>query len=82
MSDSITTQNIGLCDDGKEYFPPLEFIRRELKFTAIEGLKNYPSEETIQIIASLAAGADRSIKTAANKTLKVLVTGTFEETAK
>lgn len=79
MSDSITAQEVRLCDDGKEYFPPLEFIRRELKFTAIEGLKYYPSEETIRLIASLAAGADKSIKTAVNKTLKVLVTGTFKD---
>lgn len=81
-SDAITAQDVGLCDDGKEYFPPLEFIRRELKFTAIEGLKNYPSEETIQIIASLVAGADKSIKAAANKTLKALVSGAFEEATK
>lgn len=72
MSDSITAHDVGICDDGKVYFPPLKFIKRELKFTAIEGLKNYPSEETINVIASLAASEDNDIKTAAKRTLKVL----------
>ena len=73
MSDSITAKDVGICDDGKAFFPPLEFIKRELKFTAIEGLKNYPSEETINVIASLAASADNDIKAAAKRTLKALV---------
>ena len=73
MCDSITAQDVGICNDGKAYFPPLEFIKRELKFTAIEGLKNYPSEETINVIASLASSADNDIKTAAKKALKALV---------
>lgn len=71
-SDSITAQDVGICDDGKAYFPPLNFIKRELKFTAIEGLKNYPSEETINVIASLATSVDDDIKAAAKKTLKAL----------
>lgn len=73
MNDSITAQDIGICDDGKIYFPPLEFIKRELKFTAIEGLKNYPSAETIDVITSLTASMDNDIKTAAKRTLKVLL---------
>lgn len=59
INDWITAQDVGIRDDGQAYFPPLEFIKRELKFTAIEGLKNYPSAETIDVIASLAASADR-----------------------
>ena len=73
MSDSITAKDVGICDDGKAYFPPLEFIKRELKFTAIEGLKNYPSEETISVISSLEVSSDNDIKTAAKRTLKALV---------
>lgn len=72
MNDSITAQDVAISDDGKIYFPSLEFINRELKFTAIEGLKNYPSTETIDIISSLTNSADNDIKAAAKKTLKAL----------
>lgn len=72
MSDLITAADVGICDDGRVYFPPLEFIKRELTFTAIEGLKNYPSEEAINVIAPLASSADNDIKAAAKKALKAL----------
>lgn len=72
MSDSLTAQDVGICDDGKKYLPPLEFIKRELKFTAIEGLKNYPSAETSNVIALLSTDKDNDIRVAAKKTLKFL----------
>lgn len=72
MSDSITPQDVGICDDGKKYLPSPDFIKRELKFTAIEGLKNYPSAETNDVIALLSVSTDNDIRTAAKKTLKAL----------
>lgn len=71
-TDWITAEDVGICNDGKEYYPPLEFIRRELKFTAIEGLKYYPSQETTDVITSLLGSGDKDIEAAVKKILKYL----------
>lgn len=71
-NDWITAQAVGLRDDGQVYYPPLEHMKRELKFTAIERLKYYPSEETTDIITSFASSEDKDIKAVAKRTLKFL----------
>lgn len=70
--DSFSAQDVGIYDDKQQYFPPLEFMKRELTFTAIYGLKYYPSEEVKSVITSLAASADKDIESAAKRTLTVL----------
>ena len=65
-------QNIGIYDSEQPYFPPFEFIKRELLFTAIDGLKYYPSAEARDIIIPLANSADKDIQSAAKRTLKAL----------
>lgn len=70
--DCFTAQDVGIYDDEQQYFPPLESMKRELKFTAIDGLKYYPSAEVRDIITSFAKSADKDIKLAAKRTLKVL----------
>ena len=70
--NSITPQDVGITESEKPYFPPFEFIKRELIFTAIAGLKYYPSAEALDIITALAADSDPDIKVAAQKTLKAL----------
>ena len=47
-------------------------MKRELAFTAIYGLKYYPSEEVRDVITSLATSADKDIKLAAKRTLIAL----------
>lgn len=71
-NDSFSAQDVGIYDSEQPYFPPLEFMRRELTFTAINGLKYYPSAETMNVITSFAASADKDIRLAAKRTLKVL----------
>lgn len=68
----ITAQSVGISDENERLFPPLEAIKRELKFTAIAGLKYYPSAEVTDIITSLAISADKDIQSAAKRTLKAL----------
>lgn len=70
--DSFSAYDVGIHDDEQQYFPSLEFMKRELTFTAIYGLKYYPSEEVRDIIASLANSADKDIKLAAKRTLIAL----------
>lgn len=69
-SDQLTIQDVGLYDSEEKVYPPLEFIQRELKFTAIDGLKYYPSLETRDIIESFLVGTDENIQSAARRTLK------------
>lgn len=70
--DSFSAYDVGIYDDKQQYFPPLEFMKRELAFTAIYGLKYYPSEEVRDVITSLATSADKDIKLAAKRTLIAL----------
>lgn len=71
-TDSFSAQDVGIYDSEQPYFPSLEFMKRELTFTAIDGLKYYPSAEVRGIIASLATSADKDIKLAAKRTLIAL----------
>ena len=70
--DSFSAYDVGIYDDKQQYFPSFEFMKRELTFTAIYGLKYYPSEEVSNIIMSLATSTDKDIKLAAKRTLIAL----------
>lgn len=70
---NITAQDVGLGKNPNNYLPPLDFIRRELRFTAIKGLKYYPSTETIEILNQCAIDSDVDIRVAAQKTLKTFL---------
>lgn len=70
--DSFTAQDIGIYDGDCQFDRMLNFMNRELKFTAIDGLKYYPSAEVREIITSFANSADKDIKSAAKRTLKTL----------
>ena len=63
----ITAESVGLPPEEEHRFP---FIRRELKFTAIEGLKYYPTERNTALIRSYTNDPDKDISMAAKKTSK------------
>lgn len=71
-SSSITHEAVGLPLQSENYYPTLSFIRRELKFTAIDSLKYYPSEGTIKLIRGCMRDQDKDICLAAKKTLRFL----------
>lgn len=71
-NDSISAQDVGIHDSEQLYFPSVESIKRELTFTAINGLKYYPSEEVIGVILSLTSNSDKDIKSAAKRSLMAL----------
>ena len=50
-------------------------MKRELTFTAIYGLKYYPTEEVKSVITSLVASADKDIESEAKRTLTALTKG-------
>ena len=67
-SAGITHTSVGLPTESENNYPPLSFIRRELKFTAIACLKYYPSERTIKLIDRCIHDPDKDICAAAKKT--------------
>ena len=70
--DSFSAQDVGIYDDRQPYFPSLESMKRELTFTAINGLKYYPSVETMDVITAFASGADNDMRSAAERVLSAL----------
>lgn len=71
-NDSFSAQDFDIDDSEQPYFPPLECMKRELIFTAINGLKYYPSAEVIDVITSLATSADKDIRLMAKRILRAL----------
>ena len=61
---NITEQSFGL----KEDVSLLPFIRRQLLFTALDGLKYYPSQETIKLIERYVDNEDTDINSIAKRT--------------
>ena len=59
-------------DNSNEYFPPLEFIQRELKFSCIYGLRFYYDESILNLLESFLNSTDDDIKDATRKTLKFI----------
>ena len=65
--NKITAESVGLPPEAENRLPS---IRRELKFTAIEGLKYYPTERNTALIRSYTNDSDKDISMAAKKTSK------------
>ena len=69
---NISELEVGIRDNGELYFPPFSYIKREIRFTAIEGLKNYPSLDVFEAVCEYAHEEDADIRSIAIKTLKRL----------
>lgn len=68
----ITSDAVSLEQEKGIFYPSIESIKRELKFTALDGLKYYPTYETIEIVKQHTLNSDQDIKMVAKKTLKIL----------
>ena len=68
----ITPKSIQLPEDDSSYYPPTTFVRRELQFTAIAGLKYYPSDDVLEILRPYCFSSDVDIRMAATKTVKAI----------
>ncbi len=71
--ESFSARDVGISDSEQPYFPSLEFMKRELTFTAIYGLKYYPTEEVKHVITLLAADTDKDIQSAAKRALRAIM---------
>ena len=66
--DSLTEFDIGI-KPGLNYYPPLAYFKRELKFAAITGLSYYPCERSRTVIEGFINDDDFDIRSAAKKAL-------------
>lgn len=71
-NSNITAQDVGIGENCDAFLPPLAFIKRELRFIAIDGLKYYPSDNISEVIRQYITDSDPDIRAAAQRTLKVL----------
>lgn len=69
---NLSAEDFGLCEDTEARRSSVEFGKRQLLFTAIYGLKYYPSPEVENLIRSFLTNQDKDIALAAKKTMKVL----------
>lgn len=69
---NITAESVGIEENEKKFYPSLESIKRELKFTALDGLKYYPTDDVFKIVQKYTGDADDDIGMLAKKSLKVL----------
>lgn len=68
---NITENSIGIENEGT-YYPSLLFIRRELKFLSIYGLRYYPEDDVILILEKLLYSTDEDIVVATKKSLSYI----------
>ncbi len=69
-SDLLTPEDVGLDpNDDRRRAPTLETIKRNLKFTAIAGLKYYATPEAKAVLERFVASEDKDFRDAAEKSL-------------
>lgn len=70
---TVSMLDVGLYEDGQMYFPSFSFICRELKFTAMNGLSHYHSQETMNTLCLYVSDPDEDIRLTASKTYKKII---------
>lgn len=72
FGDDLDAKAFGLNTE-EESYPAIEHMTRELRFTAIDCLRHYPSQSTVDIINRYIDDPDVDIVMACKKTLKTLM---------
>lgn len=68
-SNNITLDSVGLTESSGEFYPSLSYIKNSLRFTAIHGLRHFPSEEVVSILSACLQENNSDIVAAANRSL-------------
>ena len=71
--NNLDCEALGI-DNSNDYYPPLEFIQRELKFSCVYGLRYYQDQNVLRILEKFLNTTDEDIKDATRKTLKFIET--------
>ena len=61
---------LDIGDTEAPIYPPKQAMIRELHFSAIDGLRYYPTKETEELLSLFTASKDSDICSAAKRTLK------------
>ena len=72
--ERITHKAVDLPLDDEGYAPSLCTIQRDLKFTALAGLKYYPSEIVLQLVQKYTKDPDKDVEEAAQKAVNIIKT--------
>ena len=64
-SSNISPQSVGVSEE----YPALSFLRREIQFTAIHGLRYFPSSENLELLSHFLQSEDPDVIMAAKKSL-------------
>lgn len=70
--NGVSMQDVGISENDQSNFPPFPYICRELKFTAINGLRYFPSDETLNALRVCMRDSDADIQSAARKIMKII----------
>ncbi len=65
----VTPEEVGIYDVNLTWYPPFDFILRELRFVGIKGLRFYRTSEVESLIRNMPR-TDRDIAAALDKTIK------------
>ena len=69
---NVTADSVGIDNSSQNYYPSLDFIRKELQFSAICGLKYYYSDEVYFAVEKFLYDSNPDFVIAAKKTLAIL----------
>lgn len=69
---SISPEDVGIKDGVEGYHPSIEAIQRELRFTAVEGLKYFPTDAVLQKLQTLSECDNKDFRDAANKSIQYI----------
>jgi len=72
QGSSFSAQDVGLPENAKNYYPSVDVIDRGIRFSAIAGLRYYPSVKTMEILAQCTCDPNDDISKAAQKVIKEL----------
>ena len=67
---NIAASDVGLENNGEGYFPPFSFIKREIRFTAIDALKHYPSADVREMILGYTSDEDADVRQTAKRVMR------------
>lgn len=72
-ADNLNSLDFFVCKGSSiQDYQSLEYVKREIKFTAIRGLKFYPTTEIKALLETFTTCEDADIRLAAKKTLKAI----------
>ena len=68
----ISSESVGMEDDPEMYCPPLSGIQKELLFSAIYGLRYYPTHQNVELLKKFINNENVDVSIAAKKSISAM----------